>query len=94
MAFSYALDNARCFSTFKRTSATGSLLSPVSVEPGGTLGSTGTVFNTVTNAGTVQPGLDLPAGTFGNLTVNNYVGAGGILALRTFLAGTARHQTR
>ena len=66
---------------------TGSLLSPVSVEPGGTLGSTGTVFNTVTNAGTVQPGLDLPAGTFGNLTVNNYVGAGGILALRTFLAG-------
>jgi autotransporter-associated beta strand protein len=66
---------------------TGSLLSPVAVEPGGTLGGTGTVFNTVTNAGIVEPGLELPTGTFGNLTVNNYVGAGGILALRTFLGG-------
>jgi outer membrane autotransporter protein len=64
---------------------TGSLLSPVSVEPGGTLGSTGTVFNTVTNAGTVAPGFGLPATQFGALTVNNYVGAGGTLALRTFL---------
>ena len=66
---------------------TGSLLSPVSVEPGGTLGSTGTVFNTVTNAGTVAPGFDLPASVFGTLTVHNYVGAGGTLALRTFLGG-------
>jgi outer membrane autotransporter protein len=66
---------------------TGSLLSPVSVEPGGTLGSTGTVFNTVTNAGTVAPGFDLPESVFGTLTVNNYVGAGGSLALRTFLGG-------
>ena len=66
---------------------TGSLLSPVSVEPGGTLGSTGTVFNTVTNAGTVAPGLELPESVFGTLTVNNYVGAGGTLALRTFLGG-------
>ena len=41
---------------------TGSLLSPVSVEPGGTLGSTGTVFNTVTNGGTVAPA----ASTFRN----------------------------
>ena len=64
---------------------TGSLVSPVTVEPGGTLGSTGTVFNTVTNAGTVAPGLGLPATVFGALTVNNYVGAGGTLALRTFL---------
>jgi autotransporter-associated beta strand protein len=64
---------------------TGSLVSPVTVEQAGTLGSTGTVFNTVTNAGTVEPGLGLPIGLFGNLTVNNYVGAGGILALRTFL---------
>ena len=64
---------------------TGSLLSPVSVEPSGTLGSTGTVFNTVTNAGTVAPGFELPATQFGTLTVNNYVGAGGTLALRTFL---------
>ena len=37
---------------------TGSLLSPVSVEQSGTLGSTGTVFNTVTNAGTVRPVSD------------------------------------
>ena len=66
---------------------TGSLLSPVSVEPGGTLGSTGTVFNTVTNAGTVAPGLELAESVFGTLTVNNYVGAGGTLALRTFLGG-------
>ena len=66
---------------------TGSLLSPVSVEPGGTLGSTGTVFNTVTNAGTVAPGFDLPESIFGTLTVNNYVGASGTLALRTFLGG-------
>ena len=66
---------------------TGSLLSPVSVESGGTLGSTGTVFNTVTNAGTVAPGFDLPESIFGTLTVNNYVGAGGTLALRTFLGG-------
>ena len=64
---------------------TGSLLSPVSVELSGTLGSTGTVFNTVTNAGTVAPGLGLPAGTFGALTVNGYVGANGTLALNTFL---------
>ena len=64
---------------------TGSLLSPVSVEASGTLGSTGTVFNTVTNAGTVAPGLGLAAGTFGALTVNGYVGAGGTLALNTFL---------
>jgi autotransporter-associated beta strand protein len=64
---------------------TGSLVSPVSVEAAGTLGSIGTVFNTVTNAGTVAPGLGLPAGQFGALTVNNYVGAGGTLALRTFL---------
>jgi outer membrane autotransporter protein len=64
---------------------TGSLLSPVSVEPSGTLGSTGTVFNTVTNAGTVAPGFGLPAAQFGTLTVTNYVGAGGTLALRTFL---------
>ena len=64
---------------------TGSLVSPVTVEPGGTLGSTGTVFNTVTNAGTVAPGLGLPATVFGALTVNSYVGAGGTLALRTFL---------
>ena len=64
---------------------TGSLLSPVSVEASGTLGSTGTVFNTVTNAGTVAPGLGLPAGQFGTLTVNSYVGAGGTLALNTFL---------
>jgi outer membrane autotransporter protein len=65
---------------------TGSLLSPVSVGPAGTLGSTGTVFNTVTNAGTVQPGFGLPTGTFGTLTVNNYVGLGGsTLALNTFL---------
>jgi outer membrane autotransporter protein len=64
---------------------TGSLLSPVSVEASGTLGSTGTVFNTVTNAGTVAPGFGLPATQFGTLTVNSYVGAGGTLALRTFL---------
>ena len=64
---------------------TGQLVSPVSVEASGTLGSTGTVLNTVTNAGTVAPGLGLPAAQFGTLTVNNYVGAGGTLALRTFL---------
>ena len=64
---------------------TGSLLSPVSVEPAGTLGSTGTVFNTVTNAGTVAPGFQLPETVFGALTVNSYVGQGGTLALRTFL---------
>jgi outer membrane autotransporter protein len=64
---------------------TGSLLSPVSVEPAGTLGGTGTVFNTVTNAGTVAPGFQLPETVFGALTVSNYVGAGGTLALRTFL---------
>jgi outer membrane autotransporter protein len=64
---------------------TGSLLSPVSVEPAGILGSTGTVFNTVTNAGTVAPGFQLPETMFGALTVSNYVGAGGTLALRTFL---------
>ena len=64
---------------------TGSLVSPVSVEASGTLGSTGTVFNTVTNAGTVAPGFGLPATQFGTLTVNSYVGAGGALALRTFL---------
>ena len=57
---------------------TGQLLSPVSVEASGTLGSTGTVLNTVTNAGTVAPGLGLPAGQFGALTVNSYVGAGGM----------------
>ena len=34
---------------------TGQLVSPVSVEASGTLGSTGTVLNTVTNAGTVAP---------------------------------------
>ena len=64
---------------------TGSLLSPVNVEASGTLGSTGTVFNTVTNAGMVAPGFGLPAAQFGTLTVNSYVGAGGTLALRTFL---------
>ena len=64
---------------------TGSLVSPVSVEASGTLGSIGTVFNTVTNAGTVAPGFGLPAGQFGALTVNSYVGANGILALNTFL---------
>ena len=64
---------------------TGSLMSPVNVEASGTLGSTGTVFNTVTNAGTVAPGFGLPAGQFGALTVNGYVGAGGTLALNTFL---------
>ena len=60
-------------------------MSAVSVEAGGTLGSTGTVFNTVTNAGTVAPGLGLPAGQFGTLTVKGYVGSGGTLALNTFL---------
>ena len=64
---------------------TGSLLSAVSVEASGTLGSTGTVFNTVTNAGTVVPGFGLPEAQFGALTVNSYVGANGTLALRTFL---------
>jgi outer membrane autotransporter protein len=64
---------------------TGSLLSPVSVEPNGILGSTGTVFNTVTNAGTVEPGLGLPLGQFGALTVNDYVGVNGTLALNTYL---------
>ncbi|MGF6305186.1 MULTISPECIES: autotransporter family protein [Paraburkholderia] len=64
---------------------TGSLQSPVDVEANGTLGSTGTVFNTVTNAGTVEPGFGLPQGQFGALTVNDYVGDGGTLALRTFL---------
>jgi len=64
---------------------TGSLQSPVTVEPAGTLGSTGTIFNTVTNAGTVEPGFGLAQGQFGALTVNNYVGEGGTLALRTFL---------
>lgn len=43
------------------------------------------MFNTVTNAGTVAPGFELPATQFGTLTVNNYVGTGGTLALRTFL---------
>ncbi|MBL6618291.1 MAG: autotransporter outer membrane beta-barrel domain-containing protein [Reyranella sp.] len=66
---------------------TGSLQSPVNVQPAGTLGSTGTVFNTVTNAGTVMPGFGLPAGQFGALTVNGYVGRNGTLALNTFLAG-------
>ncbi len=60
-------------------------MSPVNVEASGTLGSTGTVFNTVTNAGMVAPGFGLPAAQFGTLTVNSYVGAGGTLALRTFL---------
>ena len=64
---------------------TGSLMSPVGVESNGTLGSTGTVFSTVTNAGTVAPGLGLAAGQFGALTVNGYVGANGTLALNTFL---------
>ena len=63
----------------------GSLMSPVSVGVGGVLGGPGTILNTLTNAGTVEPGLGLPAGQFGTLTVNNYVGAGGTLALRTFL---------
>jgi outer membrane autotransporter protein len=64
---------------------TGSLLSPVTVQGAGTLGSTGTVFNTVTNAGTVEPGFGLAEGQFGALTVKNYVGEGGTLALRTYL---------
>jgi autotransporter-associated beta strand protein len=57
----------------------------VTVAPGATLGSTGTVFGTVINYGTVAPGFQLPDGVFGTLTVNNYEGAGGTLALRTFL---------
>ncbi|WP_069266258.1 autotransporter outer membrane beta-barrel domain-containing protein [Paraburkholderia nodosa] len=64
---------------------TGSLQSPVNVEANGTLGGAGTDLNTVTNAGTVEPGFGLPAGQFGVMTVKNYVGAGGTLALRTFL---------
>jgi outer membrane autotransporter protein len=64
---------------------TGSVLSPVTVQPNGILGSTGTVFNTVTNAGIVAPGFGLAQGQFGALTVNNYVGQGGTLLLRTFL---------
>ncbi|MBB5409703.1 outer membrane autotransporter protein [Paraburkholderia sp. HC6.4b] len=64
---------------------TGSLQSPVNVEANGTLGGTGTDLNTVTNAGTVEPGFGLAAGQFGAMTVKNFVGAGGTLALRTFL---------
>ena len=62
----------------------------VTIAPGATLGGYGSVTGNVFNSGTVAPGSALPvfAGPFGSLTINgNYVGAGGLLNVRTVLAG-------
>ncbi|MPZ38514.1 MAG: autotransporter outer membrane beta-barrel domain-containing protein [Rhizobiales bacterium] len=62
----------------------GSITSPTTVNAGGTLGGTGTIFNDVTNAGIVAPGPG-PSG-FGALTITGaYVGNGGTLAIKTAL---------
>ena len=54
---------------------------------GGTLAGFGTVAGNVSNAGTVAPGSGITGSTnFGSLTISgNYVGAGGTLALNTYL---------
>ena len=63
----------------------------MTIAPGATLGGYGSVTGNVFNSGTVAPGSALPVfagGPFGSLTINgNYVGAGGLLNVRTVLAG-------
>ncbi|MBK3786045.1 autotransporter outer membrane beta-barrel domain-containing protein [Paraburkholderia aspalathi] len=57
------------------------------IAPGATLAGFGTVTGNVSNAGTVAPGSGIAGSTnFGSLTISgNYVGAGGTLALNTYL---------
>ncbi|WP_206243896.1 autotransporter outer membrane beta-barrel domain-containing protein [Novosphingobium terrae] len=65
---------------------TGTLGGSVAVSSGASLVGTGQV-GTVTNAGSVSPGLN---GSFGTLTVNGtYTGANGTLAIKTALGGDA-----
>lgn len=63
----------------------------VTIAPGATLGGYGSVTGTVFNSGTVAAASALPVfagGPFGSLTINgNYVGNGGLLNVRTVLAG-------
>ena len=62
---------------------------PVSVGSGGTLGGYGSVTGAVTNSGVIAPGSATFSGSpVGAFTINgNYVGAGGTLAVNTFLGG-------
>ena len=62
----------------------GSIASPVTVQAGGTLNGTGTIFGNVTNAGTVAPGDS----SLGTLTIaGNYIGQGGTLQIKANLDG-------
>jgi fibronectin-binding autotransporter adhesin len=64
-----------------RLQVTGSIASPVKVNAGGTLGGTGVVHGSVTNAGTVAPGT--PSGV-GTLTIQgDYISNAGHLGLHT-----------
>ena len=68
-----------------RLAVNGSITSATSVEAGGVLGGTGTIFGDVTNAGIVAPGNSI-----GTLTVaGNYISNGGALEVETVLGGDA-----
>ena len=64
----------------------GSINSDTTVDAGGTLAGTGTIFGNVQNHGIITPGNPDP--TFGALTIaGNYVGTGGQLVIRGAFAG-------
>ncbi|WP_033457303.1 autotransporter outer membrane beta-barrel domain-containing protein [Bordetella bronchiseptica] len=68
-----------------RLAVNGSIVSPVTIDPGGVLGGTGRVLGAVANSGTVAPGNSI-----GTLTiVGNYAGTGGRLEMEAQLGGDA-----
>ncbi len=69
-----------------RLSVNGSIVSPVNVESGGTLGGTGTISNIVTVQG---GGVYAPGNSIGTQTINGALtfGAGGILEIEVNAAG-------
>ena len=62
---------------------------PISVGSGGTLGGYGAVTGDVTNSGVIAPGSATFSGSpMGAFTIKgNYAGAGGTMAINTFLGG-------
>jgi outer membrane autotransporter protein len=64
---------------------------PIAVDAGGTLGGYGSVTGPVTNSGVIAPGNATPGflgSPMGAFTIKgNYIGAGGTLAVNTFLGG-------
>jgi autotransporter-associated beta strand protein len=64
---------------------------PIAVDAGGTLGGYGSVTGPVTNSGVIAPGNATPGflgSPIGAFTIKgNYIGAGGTLAVNTFLGG-------